>query len=428
LEQRRRGFQAERVVVDNVTGELTPYYPSWKRWLRRLVTVPILAAIGAVFFVVVGAIFGIEVFVYEYYQGPFKGIVHYAPLVAYSVAIWYFGDAYTAIAKWLNRFENYETDAEHNRHYTYKIFLINFAVGYMFIFYTAWIHIPFNEEIANLLAQWTGWPIKPQPAGVEKLQERVIYYVLTAQVINFFTEVAVPWLLRGATTSAKKVQNAVTHKAKQEQEDVDESDRKFLKRITKEDELADYELYEDYAEMVTQFGHVVLFSCAWPLAPLLSFINNWVELRSDAFKICVHTKRQVPARVESIGPWIDNLLFLSWLSSVANALLVYQFRPHETTEHLHHTLYWPLLLVILAEHLYLASRWLLRAVLKDVPSWAVTLGRQQEHELKCRWLKKMHVDVPVPSSPRTAASAEETAANQVDDRGTREIANAFKNI
>jgi anoctamin-10 len=75
LERRRSGFQPDRIIVDAVTGEPTPYYPSWKRWMRRLVTFPILAAIGAVFFIVVGAIFAIEVFVYEYYQGPFKDIV-----------------------------------------------------------------------------------------------------------------------------------------------------------------------------------------------------------------------------------------------------------------------------------------------------------------------------------------------------------------
>jgi anoctamin-10 len=172
-------------------------------------------------------------------------------LIAYSVAIWYFSDAYTAIAKWLNNFENYETVLQHTRHYTYKIFLINFAVGYMFIFYTAWIHIPLNAEIASLLAYLTGWPIKPQPAGVEKLQERVIYYVLTAQVINFFTEVAVPWLLRSATDGAQKVKNAIKDKS-EEILDTNEQNREFLKRIIKEDELAEYEIYEDYAEMVTQ--------------------------------------------------------------------------------------------------------------------------------------------------------------------------------
>ncbi|RKP23606.1 calcium-activated chloride channel-domain-containing protein, partial [Syncephalis pseudoplumigaleata] len=132
-EKRRHGFRPECMIIDPITDEEVPYWPSWKRWLRRLLTVPILGAIGGVFFLVVGFIFACELVVYEYYQGPFKDIVYYVPLVAYSVAIWYFSDAYTGIARWLNDFENYATEEQHTRHFTYKLFVINFAVGYMFI-------------------------------------------------------------------------------------------------------------------------------------------------------------------------------------------------------------------------------------------------------------------------------------------------------
>jgi hypothetical protein len=176
-------------------------------------------------------------------------------LIAYSAAIWYFSDAYTDIARWLNDFENYETEEQHTRHFTYKLFVINFAVGYMFIFYTAWIHIPYNEEIATLLASITGWPIKPQPAGVEKLQERVVYYVLTAQVINFFTEVGLPWLMRGATTGAQKVTKKLTKtETAIKHLEADADARKFIKRCAREDNLPEYDTYEDYAEMITQVG------------------------------------------------------------------------------------------------------------------------------------------------------------------------------
>jgi hypothetical protein len=63
------------MIVDPITDRPVPYYPSWKRWIRRILTVPILGAIGGIFFLVVGFIFACEVVVYEYYQGPFKDIV-----------------------------------------------------------------------------------------------------------------------------------------------------------------------------------------------------------------------------------------------------------------------------------------------------------------------------------------------------------------
>jgi hypothetical protein len=40
----------------------------------------------------------------------------------------------------------------------------------------------------------------------------------------------------------------------------------------------------------------------------MCLINNWLELRSDAFKMTYHTRRPVPSRVDTIGPWLENLV------------------------------------------------------------------------------------------------------------------------
>lgn len=37
----------------------------------------------------------------------------------------------------------------------------------------------------------------------------------------------------------------------------------------------------------------------------MAFLNNWLEMRSDAFKIMTHSRRPLPKRVESIGAWLD---------------------------------------------------------------------------------------------------------------------------
>ena len=59
----------------------------------------------------------------------------------------------------------------------------------------------------------------------------------------------------------------------------------------------------------------------------MSLINNWLELRSDAFKITVHVRRPIPTRTDTIGPWLDTLTFLTWLAALTNSALVYLFRP-----------------------------------------------------------------------------------------------------
>lgn len=52
-----------------------------------------------------------------------------------------------------------------------------------------------------------------------------------------------------------------------------------------------------------QFGYVVLFSSAFPLAALCALINNLIEIRSDALKLCTGLQRPFGQRVESIGQW-----------------------------------------------------------------------------------------------------------------------------
>lgn len=79
--------------------------------------------------------------------------------------------------------------------------------------------------------------------------------------------------------------------------------------------------------MITQFGYVTLWSTIWPLGPLMAFLNNWLELRSDAFKITTHSRRPMPLRVDTIGPWLDSMAFISWLSALTNTALVTLFKP-----------------------------------------------------------------------------------------------------
>lgn len=60
---------------------------------------------------------------------------------------------------------------------------------------------------------------------------------------------------------------------------------------------------QDYQEMFIQFGYVVLFSSAFPLAAMCALINNIIEIRSDALKLCTGLQRPFGQRVENIGQW-----------------------------------------------------------------------------------------------------------------------------
>ena len=62
-------------------------------------------------------------------------------------------------------------------------------------------------------------------------------------------------------------------------------------------------LFADYLEMMIQFGYCTLFSAAFVLAPVLGFVNNYLEIRVDAWKITSLCRRPFPKPAEDIGTW-----------------------------------------------------------------------------------------------------------------------------
>jgi hypothetical protein len=61
--------------------------------------------------------------------------------------------------------------------------------------------------------------------------------------------------------------------------------------------------------------------------PVAAFINNFFELRGDAFKLCINSRRPIPQRTESLGPWVEALSWITYLGALTNASLVFLLRP-----------------------------------------------------------------------------------------------------
>jgi hypothetical protein len=66
------------------------------------------------------------------------------------------------------------------------------------------------------------------------------------------------------------------------------------------EDLGKFPLFEEYREMIIQYGFVTLFSC-FPLGALFAFLNNILEIRVDANKMISLSRRPIAERVEDIG-------------------------------------------------------------------------------------------------------------------------------
>ena len=341
----------------------------------------------------------------------------------------------TSVATQLNNYENYETHEGYEAAMTQKIFILNFITSYLPVLLTAFVYVPFGSLIVPYLDVFslTARPfaenekqLQTPKAGFEinpaRLRKQVIYFTVTAQIVNFAMETLVPIIKRRGFL---KYQEMKTERAAKKggappgttiQDTPEEAD--FLKRVRNEATLDSYDVTTDLREMIVQYGYLSLFSVVWPLTPVSFIVNNWIELRSDAAKICLEMQRPTPFRADSIGPWLDSLGFLTWLGSITSAALVYLFSndglgPDGNPSTIKG---WALLLTIFfSEHFYLLLRMGVQTAISKIDSPGMEKERGERFMVRKRYLQETlgenALDLPPSHSEEkiTRASLEEDA-------------------
>jgi anoctamin-10 len=124
----------------------------------------------------------------------------------------------------------------------------------------------------------------------------------------------------------------------------------------------------------------------------MALINNFFEIRSDAFKITVHNRHPIPARTDTIGPWLEFLTFLTWLSALTNSALVYLFHLPDsghafadTHHHIKDLLVTAVLIALASSHGFILLRVVVRHLVERL-AWTgspeVKASRKAETDFK----------------------------------------------
>ncbi|XP_047387078.1 anoctamin-8 isoform X3 [Sciurus carolinensis] len=137
--------------------------------------------------------------------------------------------------------------------------------------------------------------------------------------------------------------------------------------------------FQDYQEMFVQFGYVVLFSSAFPLAALCALVNNLIEIRSDAFKLCTGLQRPFGQRVESIGQWQKVMEAMGVLAILVNCYLIGQ------CGQLQRLFPWlspeaAIVSVVVLEHFALLLKYLIHVAIPDIPGWVAEEMAKLEYQ------------------------------------------------
>lgn len=235
----------------------------------------------------------------------------------------------------LTGFENHRTADSHEMSLTQKIFVLNIITNYLPILLTAFIYVPFGEDVVPWLERMLRrflprlgkrFATRSFRSDVDRLRNEVIALTVTGQISSFFEENILPLLKHKMSGWHREYRRAYSKEAMLMSIVSDEpSEAEFLMRCRNEATLAPYNVQEDIAELVLQFGYLALFSPVWPLISLGFLINNWIELRSDFAKISIEHQRPDPTRADGIGPWTISLDILTWVGSLSTAAIVHLF-------------------------------------------------------------------------------------------------------
>ena len=156
--------------------------------------------------------------------------------------------AYQPVLNKLSKWENHMTLSDTTASLTIKSFTLNSLVSFAGLALTAYVYIPFGGTLMKAAsARFERFKLFGSDEILEidgsRIQTQLFAQMVTSQAIGTFQEVGLPYIMTFARSFMSK--NTFTPiDAPDEHEYLEEVRRKVNKEA--------YELFEDYAEMVTQ--------------------------------------------------------------------------------------------------------------------------------------------------------------------------------
>ncbi|XP_063869626.1 anoctamin-7-like isoform X3 [Scylla paramamosain] len=295
-----------------ITGVREPSFPKSIRTKR------IMAGVGLIFIMMsLVIIFIVAVIIYrvlvsiplfrnDTLRSQAQAISSLSGAVVNFIIIMCMGRVYEKLAFRLTTWEMHRTQTDFEDNLTFKVFIFQFVNFYSSIFYIAFFKgrfVGYPGHYHHIL----GFRNEDCSAGgcLIELAQQLAVIMIGKQVVNNAQEILVPKVKMWW----HKKQVKMAHKART--------------RWEADYQLIDNEgLFQEYLEMVLQFGFLTIFVAAFPLAPLFALLNNWVEIRLDAQKFVCETRRPVSERAQNIGIWFTILDFMAHLAVISNAFLI----------------------------------------------------------------------------------------------------------
>ncbi|NXE56072.1 ANO7 protein, partial [Casuarius casuarius] len=311
---------APLTIINPITGAEELYFPKRSRRHRVLAgsMVIIMMIAIVVMFVVSVILYRVVVAILLSSSGYFQFVASASRIASITGSlvnlffILILSKIYISLAHFLTKWEMHRTETEYEDAFIFKVFIFQFVSFYSSPIYIAFFKGRFVGYPGNYVNFLGVRSEECSPGGclIELAQELLIIMV-GKQIINNMQEVVIPklkcWWHKHRLDSSKKGESVQAEEAPWE----------------KNYQLLVFEgLFDEYLEMVMQFGFITIFVAACPLAPLFALLNNWVEIRLDAQKFVCDYRRPVAERAQGIGIWFYILEVIAQLAVISNAFLI----------------------------------------------------------------------------------------------------------
>ncbi|XP_045615890.1 anoctamin-4 isoform X2 [Procambarus clarkii] len=308
--------------INPVTNKPEPYLPLWSQ-ITRLVAANSLVLL--LLFVVVAAMFSVIIYrmavVIAMHQTESDLFRRNAKIVTSMTAaclnlmvIIILNYFYEKLVSWLTDLEVPRTETEYEDSFTLKMFLFQFINFYSSLIYIAFFkgrffyHPGDTEARTNVLMKLRYDMCDPAGCLFELFVQLAIIMV-GKQLLSNILEIFWP-IMRVWWNKHRGHDNQLSESYTRWEQDYDLSPYTRLS------------LFNEYLEMVIQYGFVTIFVAAFPLAPLFALLNNFIEIRLDAYKYLTQCRRPRAERVQDIGIWFSILKGITYFSVFTNAMVI----------------------------------------------------------------------------------------------------------
>ncbi|XP_068964038.1 anoctamin-9 isoform X2 [Petaurus breviceps papuanus] len=211
-------------------------------------------------------------------------------------------------------FEKPRTFSERESNFMVKFFIFQFFTHFSSLIYTAFFLGRINGHPGNQVrigGQWRLEECHPSGCMMDLFMQMAVIMGLK-QTLSNCVEYLSPWL----TYRIQKLREWPQGRSLP-----DPSLEEWLKNYSL-NEVNVFSLFDEFMEMMIQYGFTTIFVAAFPLAPLLAFFSNLIEIRLDAIKMVRLQRRLVPRKANDIGTWLQVLEAIGLLAVIANGMVI----------------------------------------------------------------------------------------------------------